>query len=901
MIATSVIFSLATVLASLVLERLSRLPAVSRLKAVKRQLLQGAALGMLPLAGSFFFTYDSGADIVVFLGDAPTIVAGFFFGPFAAVVSGLLAVAAHALPRALGLGSSLWLVSAAASLVVSLFAAALAKWAFFSRRPALLPALLGAGIAELSYFSALFLLRIDHFTSALDIAAVAVEPMVVTCALTAAAAAVALRSWGTWRANFIAPVSLVLILYSACYLLFAYSEDALAARKTKIALDYHAVDVGDSIDDQIAVALRFIGNPIVREIGTAHAMSNAEMVEILRRFMVDEINVIDTTGENIGSSDPGIARRGGNMNDSPRSSEFMVLVNGKDRFFHQPFRHGVHNPDVVRKYFGVSFPDGSGFVQIGYDIRRFNIDFRSVFSRMFNGWQLGECGYLVAYNTVTGKIACEPCGHKEAMGKDIHEIGISQDFVFPGSSDKTFSLRLFGEKCLCRIVSLGDWRYLVVIPLREFYGPANLTTFFFGTILFCVFSFFWILFAKMSSARRKIDELREAEDKRRAGDLALARTIQMSALPMVFPPFPRDFTLDLFAQMEPAREVGGDFYDFFYLAQDRLAVLVADVSGKGVPAAMFMMKAKATIKSCLFSFRDISKAIEEANTRLAEANDAEMFVSCWVGVLNRESGEIEYVNAGHNPPYIRRLSGEIESLGAVSGLVLAAIGGLSYVRHVIRLNPGDSLFLYTDGVTEAIDMRTEMFEEARLEKALSSAPVGEGQGMWVAPRELCRTVRDALGAFVGETPQFDDITMLALLWRGQPESSSLKVPVDGGCQQAVVCFVEERLGQAGCNSEIFSELMVAVDEITANIISYSGSPDIEVVFELGRNPSVVRLTFVDSGKPYNPLEHNDPDVTASAEEREIGGLGILIVKRLMDEVFYEWRDGRNILQLRKAL
>ena len=187
-------------------------------------------------------------------------------------------------------------------------------------------------------------------------------------------------------------------------------------------------------------------------------------------------------------------------------------------------------------------------------------------------------------------------------------------------------------------------------------------------------------------------------------ELAMAKSIQTNALPSLFPPYPKLVDrLDIYARMNTAKEVGGDFYDFFFAGSGRLAIVMADVSGKGVPAALFMMRAKATIQGLLKGGMAVADAVVAANDRLAESNDANMFVTAWIGVVDIATGNVEYVNAGHNPPLVKRADGTIEYLSGKSGPPLAAISGASYRPKTLKLADGDGIILYTDGVTEAVN------------------------------------------------------------------------------------------------------------------------------------------------------------------------------------------------------
>lgn len=211
----------------------------------------------------------------------------------------------------------------------------------------------------------------------------------------------------------------------------------------------------------------------------------------------------------------------------------------------------------------------------------------------------------------------------------------------------------------------------------------------------------------------------EEEANRYNADFEIARQIQVSALPNVFPPFPDAPELDFYSLYKSAKVVGGDFYDYFFVAKDTVVFLIADVSGKSIPAAMFMMRAKSALRSAAIQSFNPAKIIEFVNDSLCEYNDAGMFVTVWLGVANAKTGDLEYVSAGHNPPYvINPFNKTVKKLEAKPGLVLGAMSGMKYKLHKYQFQPGEKLFLYTDGVVEAHDTNNNLYGEDRLEKLL---------------------------------------------------------------------------------------------------------------------------------------------------------------------------------------
>ena len=251
-----------------------------------------------------------------------------------------------------------------------------------------------------------------------------------------------------------------------------------------------------------------------------------------------------------------------------------------------------------------------------------------------------------------------------------------------------------------------------------------------------------------------------AEKERIGAELDMAAKIQASQLPSTFPAFPDRAEFDVYASMDPAKEVGGDFYDFFLIDDDHLAVVIADVSGKGVPAALFMMSSKMLINSFALSGGRPSEIIGSVNNMLCEHNADDMFVTVWLGILELSTGKLTSTNAGHENPAIKKAGGSFEILKDRHSPVVAAMPDIPYREQVMQLEPGDTLFVYTDGVPEATSAQVELFGEERLSKALNS--VGD-----VPLEKLLDTVNSAVSDFVGDAPQFDDLTMLALRYNGK--------------------------------------------------------------------------------------------------------------------------------------
>ena len=369
-------------------------------------------------------------------------------------------------------------------------------------------------------------------------------------------------------------------------------------------------------------------------------------------------------------------------------------------------------------------------------------------------------------------------------------------------------------------------------------------------------------------------------------EIKLAKTIQLSSLPNVFP---EDNRFELYASMDAAKDVGGDFYDFYPAGEDKYAFLIADVSGKGIPAAMFMMRAKSVIKSIVETGASPAVALTKANEKLCTDNTAEMFVTAWLGIMDCNTGHLTYANAGHNPPVLINGDGNKEFIKSKPGFVLAGIDGIQYENFELEIGEGTSIFLYTDGVTEATNLSDELFGEEKLLATLSEAGTSN-------VRYLCKHVKAKVDEFAGEAPQFDDITMLAVMRTTEENrTNSLVTNVDKDSMTEVSSFIEKFAEAHNIDMALANKMMVVNDEMYSNIINYSQAS--KAIIRLENLEDKLIMSFHDNGIYYNPLIKDDPDTSLDIEEREVGGLGIFIVKNMAKDIKYTRTAGNNIIDI----
>ena len=392
-----------------------------------------------------------------------------------------------------------------------------------------------------------------------------------------------------------------------------------------------------------------------------------------------------------------------------------------------------------------------------------------------------------------------------------------------------------------------------------------------------------------------------AEVKRRnEQDITAGKAIQESALPRDFPPFPDVDRFDIYASMKPAKGVGGDFYDFFLIGDDKLGFVLADVSGKGIPAALFMMAAKTQIRNYLASGLPVDEAVNAANHQLCIGNDAGMFVTAWIGVLNYETGELSFVNAGHNPPLLHH-DGSWAWQRETSGMPVGLFDGIPYEKLDRQMAAGDTLYLYTDGVTEAMDVDGKLFGEDRLEETL-------GHYAGLNARSVCLGVSRAVTEFALDAEQSDDLTMMALRYGMPPEKCAMMaLPAVDSQLIHVNGFIREELRRRHAPKSALNPLCIAAEELFVNVCRYAypdATPDdpgeVRIEFEYEPNPPALTVRMIDDGIPYDPLAKPDEETPDDIEAVTGSGLGILMAKRSVDDMHYERVGESNVLTFSKG-
>ena len=577
-------------------------------------------------------------------------------------------------------------------------------------------------------------------------------------------------------------------------------------------LDTYIKDVKQDIKDTSDKNLLIITNAVANELNGTGEITSELLAEMLDRYNVSEINYVNTSGIIEASSNESFV--GFNMaTNGYQPAEFMALLGALTEHV-QEYQPIAYDSNIYRKYAGVSLALG-GFVQVGYDTDAYYEAMGTAVTEVVKNRHVGEDGFLIVvdseWNIVSDRSnnSGQPLTIVTAMTEDLTKIynkTMFEEGIYIGHNvekDGETVTEYSFERCFCMFDENEGYKIMAVYPYSEAMVSRDISLKVFTILQIIIygalFALIFILVRKLvvknihkvnSSlsliTKGKLDTvvnvrshiefeslsndinatvdtlkryIKEAEERIDA-ELAFAKAIQHSALPSVFPPYPNRSEFEIYATMYTAKEVGGDFYDFYFIDDDNLAFLIADVSGKGIPAAMFMMQSKTIIKSCAESGMSIEEVFTVANEKLCEGNDAGMFVTAWMGILNVKTGKVLFANAGHNPPLVKHADGTYEYLKSRAGFVLAGMEGIRYRKNELLLQPGDAIYLYTDGVTEATNINNELYGEERLHLVLEKNKDAD-------TKSICDLIKEDVDKFVGEAPQFDDITMLALKYTGQ--------------------------------------------------------------------------------------------------------------------------------------
>ena len=922
-----------------------------KLSYMKKQIIIGVLFGGLSCFASSF-----GFDVfgtVVNVRDAAPLSAGLIFGAPSGMIAGLIGGLYRWFSVYWGGGYETRLACALATILAGLLAAVLRKYMFDNKKPTWSYAIVVTVFCEVIHMLLIFITNMTNSVRAFELVKSFTLPMIIgnVLAVGCALIAIALISKEGIRrpknSEQIAETFQRWLLVCIVIAFLVTSTFTYILQNGMVKIETREVFTS-AISDVVAS---------VRQKSNQHMLSIAENIKQMylldpsvplgeittsaeHGYSVAEINVVNRDGIIINSTHSEYLDF--DMKGTNQSNEFMILTKGEVTSYVQDFRPMGDDSNIMRKYAGVSLDDG-GFLQVGYNSDQFHDMLDEFVIDVTKNRHVGTDGFVAVCDENMNLVIDDKYSgmHISSIGiEPTDELARGETASYLYYADIIDGINNKGIRHMYVFTFVEGYCIIAAMPESEavFMRDASLyTSVFMQVIIFAVlFVFIYFLIKRViinnlrkinntlgqitngnlnltvdvrsneefaslsddinstvSTLKRYIAEAAARIDK----ELEYAKQIQLSVLPMNYP---NNENYAINAQMIAAKEVGGDFYDFYELGDNTVAFLVADVSGKGIPAAMFMMTAKTIIKDLAERGIPVNEILTLANEKLCENNESGMFVTAWMGILDINSGKLQYSNAGHNPPVIKRANGTIEYLKSRAGFVLAGMEGVRYRVNELTLERGDRIFLYTDGVTEATDSNNQLYGEDRLLKFMTDNVGLDGTA-------LLPSLKFDIDEFVGDAPQFDDITMLVLDYKNKEGGVSMtnKVfPAKIDALDDVIGFVEQSLEEFECSMKNSMAICVAIEEVFVNVAHYAyGEGEGDVSFGIGFDNESHEVTFVmkDKGIPFDPLQKADPDITLSAEERSIGGLGIFITKKTMDKVEYTYENGENVLTMIKKI
>ena len=886
---------------------------------------------------------------VVNVRDAAPLSAGLIFGAPAGIISGMIGGLYRWFSVYWGGGMYTRVACSIATILAGFMAAGLRKLMFDNKKPTWGYGICIAVVCEVIHMILIFLTNMDNSSYAFEFVKGATGPMILgnSAAVGFAIIIVSLlsherftRKKGSERiANTFQRwlLACIIIAYLVTSTFTFILQNGMVKIETQELFTAAIGDVEAAVIGKSDAHLLEITQNIKQEYTANPDISLHYLAE---KYDIKEINIVNTDGIITNSTEADVINNY-DMNSKPQSKEFMEVLKYHKSYVQEYLPRGK-DQSVWRKYAAVKLDDGS-FIQVGYDAEQFHHLLDEFVVDVTKNRHVGTSGFVAVcdenFNIVTDH---------EYNGSHISTIGIvpPEEMEAGKTSSALYYAEIVGGTTGRSVRHMYVFKfiegYCIIAAMPEaeamFMRDASIyTSIYMQVLIFAtLFVFIYILIKRViinnlnkvndtlaqitegnlnvtvdvrsnaefsslsddinstvSTLKRYIAEAAARIDK----ELEYAKQIQLSALPTNFP---NGDDYSIYAQMIAAKEVGGDFYDFYKLNSTTVAFLAADVSGKGIPAAMFMMTAKTIIKDLAESGMPVNEIFTKANEKLCENNESGMFVTAWMGILDITTGKMQFANAGHNPPLLKRANGAFEYLKTRAGFVLAGMEGVRYRAGELMLCPGDRFFLYTDGVPEATNVNNKLYGEDRLLAFMN-------QNSNVESTTFLPALKANIDEFVGEAPQFDDITMLMFDFKpqkGGEQMTKKTFPAKVEALSDVLGFVDQMIDSYGCPMKIQTALCVAIEEVFVNVAHYAyggGEGDMALAIGFDEESRTITFRMTDKGIPFDPLKKPDPDITLSAEEREIGGLGIFITKKTMDSVTYTYENGENILTMTKKI
>ena len=832
---------------------------------IKKQIIIGLSFGIISILGSELGYSYLGAQINC--RDAAPVCAGLLFGPLAGIIAGFMGGIERWFAVAWGAGTFTRLACTLGTILAGIHAALLRKYVFDNRRPFWLLAIAVAVLVEVIHLFLIVLTNTDAFRQAFDIISsigitliavnsfsIGVASIIITL-ISRSNVTLERKRQGRRITQIIQQwliVAFAIAFVLSTWYIYTY-QTALSRQESRTLLEQSIKDVESGIDD--------LTNRILIQYATEiTGQLDQDLDTLATWYGLTEINIANSKGIITKTNNEDFL--GFDFHSGPQSREFLCVIDGEAESYTQDYMPNTyyqqHDGKIVYMKYGAVAYNG-GLLQVGYNADEFK-SLTGTILESARSKHIGEAGFVVIADN-DGKILYSPDiianGNHDKVDLSQYEPFSMQQYNIDGkeyyySYDKTASYIIIGfypineavrtrnisiyinsfmELIIFACLYIMIYKFIDIAVVRRINGfQSELNAISNGQLNTTLDIRTTKEYSDLSDDINKtVSTLKkyigEAEQRIKT-ELDLANNIQKSSLPIVTPIISKRGDFEIAPFMATAKEVGGDFYDFYFTNRHTLNFVIADVSGKGIPAALFMMRAKTELRSLSENGYPVNEVLEKGNYELCNGNDAGMFVTCWQGRIDLETGLIQYANGGHNPPIVKRKNGDTFFLKGKVNFILGGMDSSKYNIQEIQLEPGDTIFLYTDGVTEATNSNKELYGEKRL---LDFVSTHNYEHMDI----LCEEVKKDIDAFVKEAPQFDDISMVALKYKGSDEPnngtnnllrvSNIKLDVECDTWQDAVKTASDLLVRAGSAHEsYYKDLIKTVDELGPYIVLLPG-------------------------------------------------------------------------------
>ena len=775
----------------------------------RKQITVGIVFGIIAIVATEFGVPYNGTIINV--RDAAPLCAGLFFGPLAGIISGIIGGVERWFCVYWGGGYYTRVACSISTIVVGFIAAYFRKYMFANRSPEWYLALFIGFFSETFHMIMIFLTNLEYVKTAFAYVETCSGPMISITALTVGLAAFFVQRIERESLNKRAIPTISSQYQRSLITVVVVGFIVTTATTYTIERQLSLIDTfNETIDSSLEVYTDGLGRlnermeTMAREIAEDYYHDlNYDIDWLANYYGVDDVIIFDTDGNVLESTNKDYI--GKNIRNIKYLDILTDYLNYKSYNYTETFELSLLEVDdkgTLRKYSGILYEDK--LVGVAFDKEKYDESLDRALNLAVNNHSVGEWGSVMLADE-NGYIISDKLGY---TGKKVTDLGLETtepDF----SSYKRYEIKLDETDYYYTMIEVDNYKIYAFYAKSEADFTKNQSTLmntFMQTMVFGLL-FVGIYYITKRRIVNNIDDVNKSLDKITQGDLETvvdvknniefislsnginvtveslkhfikeaneridaeleyAKAIQFSALPTDFPAFPDHDEFDLYALMDPAKVVGGDFYDFYMIDDESLIFLVADVSGKSIPASLFMMRSKTMIRNYVETGVTLGEVLTKANSRLCEGNDAGMFVTTFVGNLNLKTGELRYANAGHNLPLLKRKDGEYEYLKVPAGFILAGMDGIKYKEQTLTMEPGDEIFVYSDGVVEATNLNEELYGDNRLKDCLNTHPNETA-------KQLCESVLEDVNKFYEGAEQFDDITELSLKFLHYSENKDL--------------------------------------------------------------------------------------------------------------------------------